>query len=176
MAEQRDRELCRLIISVLSKATDAETCGERFEEAADLIAAHVAEEIKPYDLALQSLTPGGSEFVRNPERCAKFARERRDSANAAMKKAIIERNELRSENERLRQMLDGLADLSNARLVTITDENKNEFSSGWRHVGKECVVVTAYAETAVVEVAIGNDPLHEWLRERAAIAKAEGAK
>jgi hypothetical protein len=47
--------------------------------------------------AILSLTPGGSEFYDEPERCVEWARER--MANAA--KLAKERNELRAEVERL---------------------------------------------------------------------------
>jgi hypothetical protein len=71
------------------------------EECADRILALLAEDRRfleidrdRYDHALQSLTPGGSEFVRDPERCVQTVTELRRGEHAAMVKAIMDRRKL----------------------------------------------------------------------------------
>jgi hypothetical protein len=40
-----------------------------------LVAAHLLKRCKELDMALQSLTPGGSEYVGDPQRCVQRARD-----------------------------------------------------------------------------------------------------
>jgi hypothetical protein len=69
-----------------------------------------AAEIRKLDLALQSLTPGGSEYVNNPERCVAYVREARESQHKAIVKFKSERDAITAECERLREALRGLVD------------------------------------------------------------------
>ena len=48
------------------------------DQAADACAKIAAEEIRKWSLALQSLTPGGSEYVDDPERCVQAVKDIRD--------------------------------------------------------------------------------------------------
>lgn len=51
-------------------------------------------------LALEHLTPGGSEYYRDPDLCAKYIRETRDHYFNKMKKEIVKRKELEKELEK----------------------------------------------------------------------------
>lgn len=67
---------------------------------ADLIIDDLETELAQANEAaklLEGLTPGGSEFVNNPERCAEFIHARLDSAGAL----AAERNQLREELARV---------------------------------------------------------------------------
>lgn len=57
---------------------------------------------------LESLTPGGSEYYENPQRCAAWVQERLDSAQRLTVRAYTERNEMRQENARLRERVAAL--------------------------------------------------------------------
>ncbi len=57
---------------------------------------------------LEILTPGGSEFHENPQRCAAWVQERLDSAQRLTVRAYTERNEMRQENARLRERVAAL--------------------------------------------------------------------
>lgn len=46
---------------------------------------HALSECRRYRLALESLTPGGSEFFENPQRCVEHIRERFESGDEAKK-------------------------------------------------------------------------------------------
>src|SRR5688572_12715491 len=63
--------------------------------APDLLAAIRSrdEEVRSWSLALQSLTPGGSEFVDDPARCVAFVRDTRESQHAAIVKLKRSRDE-----------------------------------------------------------------------------------
>lgn len=58
---------------------------------------------------LEDLTPGGSEYVNNPQRCYEWALGRIESAHRIAVEAALERNCLREENERLRTAVLGLS-------------------------------------------------------------------
>ena len=48
----------------------------------ELAAALLLERCQTLDMALQSLTPGGSEYVGDPERCVEFAKSFKADAHA----------------------------------------------------------------------------------------------
>ena len=48
---------------------------------------------------LESLTPSGSEFVNEPERCAQFLRDTRESQHRMIIRLTMERNALRKQLE-----------------------------------------------------------------------------
>ena len=52
-----------------------------------------AKQLASWSLALQSLTPGGSEYVDDPERCVRFVRETRESQHAMIAKTVLENKE-----------------------------------------------------------------------------------
>jgi uncharacterized coiled-coil DUF342 family protein len=54
------------------------------------------------EAALQSLTPGGSEFVNDPWRCVKFARDARDIEHAALMKKHARLQEAEAERDKAR--------------------------------------------------------------------------
>lgn len=56
-----------------------------------------------WSLALQSLTPGGSEYVDDPARCVAFVRDTRTSQHETIKRQQKQLNELRVLNERSQQ-------------------------------------------------------------------------
>src|SRR5688572_18175393 len=85
--------------------------------APDMLAAIRSrdEEVRSWSLALQSLTPGGSEYVDDPARCVAFVRETREFQQRAVakfardNKAALSRIEsLTVENEELRMRVGGL--------------------------------------------------------------------
>ena len=57
---------------------------QRWIEATSLLLSRIRE----LDMALQSLTPGGSEYVGNPERCAAHAKERMRSLQSSLIEAL----------------------------------------------------------------------------------------
>jgi hypothetical protein len=75
--------------------------------------------IREWALALQSLTPGGSEYVDDPTRCVAFVREARELQHRVIGKLKRERDEARSslaakdaEIERLTKLASRLKDYS----------------------------------------------------------------
>ena len=59
---------------------------------------HVFNSLIEHDRALQSLTPGGSEYVNNIERCVEFVRaQKRDFIKAKMELAAMRRAALKQE-------------------------------------------------------------------------------
>jgi hypothetical protein len=80
-------------------------------EAAAAIRSLLAE-IERRDRALQSLTPGGSEYVNDPERCVSFVRERHESQFALLKKFKLERDEQSARAEKAEAENDKLRDNS----------------------------------------------------------------
>ena len=67
-------------------------------------------EVRRYDLALQSLTPGGSEFVRDPERCVEFVRQARDEEHKALMAAKAKVKRMREAGDKLRDALNTISD------------------------------------------------------------------
>lgn len=65
---------------------------DNFEPEADRDGRRIAE----LDQALQSLTPGGSEYVNDPARCVAFVRGRHEMMHGVIVKTTLERNELRT--------------------------------------------------------------------------------
>lgn len=57
------------------------------------------EELKKYRLALEGLTPGGSEFHKDPERCVAYVRDRFDSGHQAKKDCVRLRRALAFKDE-----------------------------------------------------------------------------
>lgn len=79
------------------------------EMAADLRAVveeAVGEKVARYDLALQSLTPGGSEYVGDPERCVQFVKDTRQMQHETIVKAVKERKAAEAERDGMRGRLD----------------------------------------------------------------------
>ena len=66
--------------------------------AGDLCAVCLRDDLDAITLELERLTPGGSEFVRDPDRCIAWIRERL----ATVAKIAAERNDLRGEVMRLK--------------------------------------------------------------------------
>jgi len=54
-----------------------------------------------YRLALESLTPGGSEFVHDIEKCVSFVRETRDRHIRKIAELMEENKKLKDENKQL---------------------------------------------------------------------------
>lgn len=73
-----------------------------FSEAAEALAAAEAER-KRYDMALQSLTPGGSEYVSDPERCVEHVRERLHAQHDLIKKWKLAKDVAERDAEYLRE-------------------------------------------------------------------------
>lgn len=65
---------------------------------------HFEKQADRYRLALEGLTPGGSEFYKNPEGCVAHIRQRLDSGDAAKKECV----RLRRTNAEIRKSLDFL--------------------------------------------------------------------
>lgn len=63
-------------------------------------------ETRRYRLALESLTPGGSEFVKDPEACVRFVRERRAAQKRAAFNAIKRQRAAEQERDALRAALE----------------------------------------------------------------------
>lgn len=61
-----------------------------------------------YKRALESLTPGGSEFEGNPEACAKFVRDVRGSQQRLLQDLTTQRNNLEDKCNTLAKMLEAL--------------------------------------------------------------------
>jgi hypothetical protein len=68
-----------------------------------LAASHEAmeREVARYDRALQSLTPGGSEYVRDPDRCVEYVRRGADMQARWRSQLVKERDALRTLVEEL---------------------------------------------------------------------------
>ena len=66
--------------------------------------------VKELDLALQSLTPGGSEFVNDPERCVAYCREIR---NSQLRQIIKLSHRVKELEEQLQTSRDAHADTMN---------------------------------------------------------------
>lgn len=58
-----------------------------------------------FDIALQSLTAMGSEFVNNPERCVVYVKERQQSQHELIKRSILEKKAALADAARLREAL-----------------------------------------------------------------------
>jgi hypothetical protein len=87
---------------LLAKAADSLTA--ELQKENDKLAAG----LRKWELALQSLTPGGSEYVGDPERCVAHVRRSTESRWEFTKKTKIERDELQKENARLKEIIDGI--------------------------------------------------------------------
>jgi hypothetical protein len=61
------------------------------------------------EAALVSLTPGGSEYVGDPKKCAEYVRLSLSTAREVAKRAVVERKEAEAEREHLRR---GISELS----------------------------------------------------------------
>lgn len=95
---RQGKEMSRVELSVLR------------EENADL-RRQLAEAEKKRGAAMQaleSLTPGGSEYVGDPERCVAHVRDHQTHLTDLLKKTILDKRELKAENERLRGIVDAL--------------------------------------------------------------------
>ena len=84
------------------------------ETAEARIQAQVAENVRLKNM-LESLTPGGSEFHNDPERCTEYALERRDSLREIAKSAVKEKLRLEKELTALQNV--PLGDRGRAALV-----------------------------------------------------------
>ena len=62
------------------------------------------EERDRYDRALQSLTPGGSEFVHDPERCVAFVQQARRGEMETMRRLAAKLKEYEAFNEPLKRV------------------------------------------------------------------------
>ncbi len=90
---------------------DAEIANTRGEYTRDLLmakaegyrAAKAEEDAERHriDMLFQSLTPGGSEFVNDPERCVAWAKARMDNTWEALKKATLARNAVEAQSQAL---------------------------------------------------------------------------
>lgn len=63
-------------------------------------------------LALESLTPGGSEFVGDVQKCLDHIRERRAAADGLIKRYKLERDAADEEAKLLQKMIDDLNEQS----------------------------------------------------------------
>jgi DNA repair exonuclease SbcCD ATPase subunit len=64
------------------------------------------ERVEKLDLVLQSLTPGGSEFVNDPKRCIEYVKDIREDQFRLIKKFATERNYFESRLKRLQEAVD----------------------------------------------------------------------
>ncbi len=64
------------------------------------------------DIALQSLTPGGSEFVNDPAACAAHVRKQRESQHETIKKFKLERDAFSDRLARIEECANGVVDNS----------------------------------------------------------------
>jgi len=76
---------------------------EEFMPIAKLIAA--APELIKAQKLLESLTPGGSEFVNDPEYCVRYVKEFEVDQHKKIMSLIGEKNELVYQNNQLRKIL-----------------------------------------------------------------------
>lgn len=60
---------------------------------------------------LESLTPGGSEFVNDPEYCVKYVKDYQESQLRSIKNLVLQKNKLIKENL---ELLKALQDLNTA--------------------------------------------------------------
>ena len=72
------------------------------------LATEAQAEIGRYDLALQSLTPGGSEFVNDPERCVQFVKDIRHANFEMIKKQKAEIDNLLTEKHETEIVVAGI--------------------------------------------------------------------
>jgi hypothetical protein len=115
----------------------------------DALAAEVerlSKEWDKYRLALEHLTPGGSEFHADAERCARYVKETFDSNHATMKRAIKQRNEARAEVERLRGALARLTALGEAMRDMLSAFADDGIKSPYPYVRKEAQGAKAACE------------------------------
>ena len=70
--------------------------------------------------ALESPHPGGSEFVQDPEFCARHIRHRMDTSWQVAKRNVIRNRELEAENSKLQRKIE--------ELTTQVDELKLELN------------------------------------------------
>ena len=70
--------------------------------------AEAEVERKRFDVALQSLTPGGSEYVNDPERCVAVVRQIRDSHHKLIRESIKARKAAESRSSALEAEIGGL--------------------------------------------------------------------
>lgn len=68
------------------------------------------DEVERWALALQSLTPGGSEYANDPTRCVRFVRETRTTQHEAIKKSKGDADALRAQLGEVRMMLREVAE------------------------------------------------------------------
>jgi hypothetical protein len=61
----------------------------------DMTPSQIIDLLWRYKRALEGLTPGGSEFVNDPEFCAQWARKARDTQHAMIIKQQVELKQLR---------------------------------------------------------------------------------
>lgn len=88
------------------------SCNSQYKTLWDkeIIAKERAEQaesrIKEFDLALQSLTPSGSEFVNDPQRCVEIVRQIRDGHLELIHKFAKRANDFESRLKKLQEAVD----------------------------------------------------------------------
>lgn len=64
--------------------------------------------LKLYEKAITSLTPGGSEFVNDPEYCAKYVKDNQDSLKIMLVNQAKEKKKLKKERDLLIEALENM--------------------------------------------------------------------
>lgn len=75
------------------------------DQSGEYVALALAER---YEKAITSLTPGGSEFVNDPEYCAKHVKEFQASQHRLICELVIEKKKLKEENALLIEALESI--------------------------------------------------------------------
>ena len=72
--------------------------------------------------------------------------------------------QLTAEVERLKRVVEQAIDCGSLEVVTITDENKNDFLNGWRKVGTTIIAGTGDTEKFIAGYPEGNEDLFAQLK------------
>lgn len=94
----------------------------------------IVADVRRFDLALQSLTPGGSEFVRDPERCVAYVKDLFHSGHEAKKDCV----RLRSQRDELAAHLQGVLVFSDRFVECIFCASSVKDRDGKRLHGPGC--------------------------------------
>lgn len=82
----------------------------------------VKAQVQRRDLLLQSLTPGGSEYVNAPERCAAYAQKVKRDQHEHIVQVTKRAKEAEAERDALRERIDG---------APIVPVHRDSFFGGW---------------------------------------------
>ena len=111
-----------LDLPLVNPAADRAFIAAARQDVPDLLAEveRLRKEVLRREIALTSLTPLGSEWCNDPEKCAEFSRNERNKANDRWREWVRRLNESKAEVARLRARVAALEE-QNGRLRAMVD-------------------------------------------------------